>query len=117
MTSGIYCITCIPTGDRYVGFSGGIEHRVRQHRTHLRMKTHFNSSLQNLWNLHGEDDFAVCVLQKTRCIAVILRYWEAVWLYRLRPSLNEVYPSNRSISVYRDAAIALGEHIESSEAA
>lgn len=55
--SGIYRITCIPTGKFYIGSAVNMRKRWRQHRKMLLDQTHFNRRLQNSWNKYGEAAF------------------------------------------------------------
>lgn len=64
MTSGIYRITCVPTGNHYIGSSIHIEERWRQHRTEMRGGYHSNPHLQRSWNKYGEPAFTFVVLEE-----------------------------------------------------
>jgi group I intron endonuclease len=58
-SSGIYKITCLPTGKVYIGSSRNIQQRWNEHRSQLVRGIHPNSYLQNAWNKYGEQSF-VC---------------------------------------------------------
>jgi group I intron endonuclease len=62
-TSGIYKITCIPTGKFYIGSSVNIGERWAEHKRLLRIGKHENCYLQNAWNKHGEQSFAIEVIE------------------------------------------------------
>lgn len=64
MNSGIYRITCVPTGKFYIGSSGCISGRWWTHRSHLRAGTHCNRYLQNAWNKHKEQAFVFDVVEE-----------------------------------------------------
>lgn len=51
---GIYQITNIANGKRYIGSSQNIWRRWKRHTFMLRNGKHFNSHLQNAWNKYGE---------------------------------------------------------------
>jgi group I intron endonuclease len=63
ISSGIYRITCIPTGRFYVGSALRVVKRWGEHRFQLNRGTHCNRKLQNAWNKYGPDSFALDVLE------------------------------------------------------
>ncbi len=83
MTSGIYQITCIPTGKIYIGSSRDIDQRWRSHLRIFRLGKHFNSHLQNAWNKYGEQAFVFDVLEF--CSIDRLSEREQVYLDTLKP--------------------------------
>lgn len=55
---GVYVITCVPNGKRYVGSAAkSIAARFRQHRYRLRRGDHHSPQLQAAWNKYGEKAF------------------------------------------------------------
>lgn len=60
--SGIYLITCVPSGRVYVGQSVSIRHRWEEHRRSLRTGVHRNPILQASYNKYGADAFRFDVL-------------------------------------------------------
>lgn len=60
---GIYCITCVDTGKRYIGQSVNIYNRWQQHKYELNSNKHYNDYLQNAWNKYGADQFNISVLE------------------------------------------------------
>jgi|GEM_PF-2787589 len=60
--SGIYAITNIQTGDRYIGSSVNVPKRLSQHISMLRIGKHHSSVLQAAWDEHGEDAFSTDIL-------------------------------------------------------
>lgn len=87
MTSGIYLVTCLTNGRRYVGSSKKIEYRWKKHREQLRAKNHCNPRWQNSWNKYGEDKFVLSVLE-TVDNESDLRDREQYWMDFLRPEFN-----------------------------
>lgn len=55
--SGVYVITCYPTGKIYVGSSLRPQARIKDHKTVLAKGTHRNSHLQAAWNKYGSMAF------------------------------------------------------------
>lgn len=56
--SGIYKITCVPTGKVYIGSAFDFVIRRTEHKYHLRRGNHHNQHLQNAWNKYGEFNFS-----------------------------------------------------------
>lgn len=61
--SGVYHITNMVNGKRYVGSSKNLYQRLSSHRAYLRKGVHQNSYLQNSWNKHGEEAFDCGILE------------------------------------------------------
>lgn len=61
--SGIYCITCIPTGKIYIGSAVILRYRWNKHVRELQNNKHSNSHLQHAWNKYGEASFVITVLE------------------------------------------------------
>jgi group I intron endonuclease len=61
--SGIYKITCKPTGKKYVGSAVWVAKRKRHHREALLSGTHHNCYLQRAWNKYGPDAFEFVILE------------------------------------------------------
>ena len=60
--SGIYAITNLSNGHRYIGSSIDIYRRWGQHRRQLRKGTHSNQILQRAWDKYSEDTFEFSIL-------------------------------------------------------
>lgn len=56
--SGVYAITCRPTGRVYIGSSARVASRLRRHRVELLAGKHHSSKLQRAWNKYGARAFA-----------------------------------------------------------
>ena len=64
---GVYLITCLPTGQIYVGSTagrGGLRYRISRHLSYLRSGKHVSSKLQSAFNTYGEDAFYCCLLEE-----------------------------------------------------
>lgn len=64
--SGIYKITCVPTGKVYIGQSCDIYNRWNAHKLKLNKNIHVNSYLQNAWNKYGENNFDFIILKECK---------------------------------------------------
>lgn len=76
--SGIYKITCVPTGKVYIGQSNNIYKRWRDHRLELRKHQHANGYFQRAWNKYGESQFEFKVVKK--CNIDELDKWEQYYI-------------------------------------
>jgi biotin operon repressor len=63
MTSGIYAIQSLVSGNEYLGQSIHIERRWREHRRDLDVGLHPNLALQAAWVKYGEALFAFVILE------------------------------------------------------
>lgn len=63
MTSGVYSITHIESGKRYIGSSIHIEQRWNSHISALNRGINDNPHLQNAWNKHGKESFLFEILE------------------------------------------------------
>jgi group I intron endonuclease len=86
-TSGIYKITCLPTGKIYIGSASSLYHRWSNHRTYLRANAHVNRFLQHAWNKYGPDAFCFEVLELVLSPFLVER--EQFYLDKLRPYDHE----------------------------
>lgn len=84
--SGVYQITNIVNGKRYIGSSQNIWRRWNAHIFHLRNNKHHNSHLQSAWNKYGEEQFRFNVLMY--CDEDNVRMFEQLALDGLKPEYN-----------------------------
>jgi group I intron endonuclease len=63
MTAGVYIITNIVTGDRYIGQSRELEKRLRGHQLLLEAGKHPNKHLQKDCQIYGSKMFAYGILE------------------------------------------------------
>ena len=71
LETGIYSITNIANGRRYIGSALLFSKRFREHRVGLRSGKHYNSLLQRAWTKYGEASFAfekLIVCEKTNLV-------------------------------------------------
>lgn len=62
-TAGIYQITCLANGRKYIGSSIHIERRLKTHRYLLNLNKHNNNHFQNAWDKYGEEQFLFEILK------------------------------------------------------
>lgn len=62
--AGIYSITNLVTGKKYVGKSISIYNRFYQHKVELRKNEHYNKYLQHAWNKYGEENFKFEIVEE-----------------------------------------------------
>ena len=86
MKSGIYSITNIINGHRYVGSAVSLGNRLATHKRSLLRGTHRNGHLQSAWNKYGEDVFEFEVLERWEPEFLVgMEQW---WMNMLRPEYN-----------------------------
>ncbi len=93
----VYAITCLSTGDRYVGTSKRVLSRWRHHLTTLRKSRHPNRPMQYLWDRYGAEAFRFDVIERVfsdqhvcgigRKDPLLLER-EAFWAYELDATLS-----------------------------
>lgn len=77
-TSGIYKITCIPTGKVYIGSAVNLRKRQREHWASLRAGRHRSQYLQRAWNKYGESAFIFEIIESLMFTEDLLgreQYW------------------------------------------
>lgn len=84
--SGIYQITHIASGRRYIGSAVDIASRWRVHRCELGKGYHHSPKLQNAWNKYGPAAFRFEVLERVEASLLIER--EQAWIDEVRPQFN-----------------------------
>lgn len=87
MVIGIYKIFSKRTKEYYIGSSINIEKRFKRHLSQLKYKNHSNINLQKIYNMHGENDLELIIVEIIENIKDIKNI-EQKYLDHLKPSLN-----------------------------
>lgn len=89
LRTGVYLITCTPTGKCYVGSASiTFPRRWDNHRSELRRGVHPNRYLQRAWSKYGADAFRFEILERIEPERVIEA--EQRWIDLLDPVFNAV---------------------------
>lgn len=99
--SGIYKITCVPTGKFYIGSAVRMLKRWAVHKHALRTQTRACPKLQNAWNKHGEDAFVFEPM--LFCAIPDLLFYEQLLIDNLRPALNTQKTAGSMLGVTQSA--------------
>lgn len=86
MSSGVYQILNLITGDDYVGSAVDLKKRARRHWRRLVRGTHVNQHLQNAFNKYGAAAFRFEVLEI--CESAQCEIYEQFYLDKLQPAYN-----------------------------
>lgn len=84
---GIYAITHVESGSRYIGSAVRVARRWIEHRSHLERGTHHAIKLQNAWSKYGADAFSFEVLEAVLYPDELLPA-EQRWFDASQPRLN-----------------------------
>ena len=85
--SGIYAITNLENGHRYIGSAVNLRRRSRAHLNCLKGNRHENSRLQRAWNKYGEDSFRFEVLEYVLLLEDLIPR-EQHYVDTLKPAYN-----------------------------
>lgn len=62
--TGIYCITCTKTNEKYIGQSIAIKRRWASHKRELKNGIHYNKHLQRTYDKYGSSCFTYEILEQ-----------------------------------------------------
>ncbi len=105
--SGVYQITCIPTGKIYIGSAVNLRSRWGQHKRKLIASSHYDSHLQAAWNTFGAEAFSFSILELIAKPLLVER--EQEWIDRTNCTNREIgfniskdasYPSGMNAQVW-----------------
>jgi GIY-YIG catalytic domain/NUMOD3 motif len=84
---GVYSITNLVNGKRYIGSSTNIKGRFCTHKKQLNKGIHHNPKLQAAWNKHGEESFRFDIVDYCEDVEELI-VWEQQWIDSLKPFYN-----------------------------
>lgn len=84
--SAVYIIICEPTQKSYIGSSKDVRKRIRSHWGLLRNGKHTNTHIQRAFNMYGEENFIVEILEF--CEESLLQDREQFFLNQFKPEFN-----------------------------
>lgn len=82
---GVYCLTCIPTGEKYVGASIDIRARWQRHASNSKSST--NTLLDIAFQVHGKTNFMFEILEDVGNTE-LLPVREQFYISSMQPDLN-----------------------------
>lgn len=98
MNSGIYSITQVSTGHRYVGSAKSLSARWGKHRSDLNLKRHHCKKLQKAWSESASNDFQFEVIEFCSLEKLVER--EQFFIDEIKPFFNTLKKA-RSALGYR----------------
>lgn len=84
--SGVYKITCVPTGKMYIGSAVCFKSRWKQHKNCANNNKHHSRHFQRAWSKHGSSNFSFEVLLV--CAKADLIMYEQKILDAIKPEFN-----------------------------
>lgn len=95
--SGVYAITCVPTGEKYIGSTMDLRARWGNHKAHLKKGNHSSRRLQEAYDKHGPDQFTCELVEAMTSEALVsalialgeqMITTEQKWLDAEKPAFN-----------------------------
>lgn len=97
--SGVYVITNIVNGKRYIGSSANISHREKTHFNFLHKGNHHNAHLQSSYNMYGKENFNFQILEYCNTSVLIER--EQFYIDTLCPEYNKRLTADSNLGLKR----------------
>lgn len=104
---GIYCIENLINNKKYIGQSIDLNQRLRNHKSILRGISSDSIVLQRAWDLYGEENFSMYIIEK--CPVEFLNDREKYWIKELKSHVSE---SGYNISFGGDAPMEGRHHTD-----
>lgn len=98
--AGVYAITLVTDGRRYVGSAKNFRNRWHVHKSHLRSGKHHSRALQRAWNKYGEAAFEFSILEIVGNLENLIQ--------REQFYLDKIYYSRKSFNGNPVAGSSLG---------
>lgn len=95
---GVYMITCVPTGNAYIGSTSRMYRRWWEHKNTLKKNKSPCTILQRAWNKYGEDAFEFSILEE--CAREVKEDREQHYIDTLKPQMNSALDVRRRMSDY-----------------
>ena len=108
--SGVYQIVHTDTGRMYVGSSGRVKVRIREHKLKLRNRGHDNRHLQAAWDLCGESAFEFRLV--IQCTKDMTKFYEQLVMDAYKPHYNRyksAYGMEKGAKLSRGVRRKVGE--------
>jgi group I intron endonuclease len=86
MKPGIYVISCVVTGQKYVGTALDWEKRIVQHLRKLRRGKHKNVKMQEAWTKYGPTSFEFKLIEECEVGDLLER--EHFWVSELNSNIQ-----------------------------
>lgn len=103
--SGVYSITNLVNGNKYIGSAVNISRRWREHKKMLSKNVHHSGYLQNAWNKYGAENFEFTVIEY--CEADYLIRCEQFYIDCEKPAYNMSPTAGSNLGIkFSDAARA-----------
>jgi group I intron endonuclease len=112
---GVYTITNLENGTKYIGSSMNVEKRMRYHRNQLDKGNHPNPHLQSAWKVYGVDAFVFELLEEVESSEELLvveqKYLDSVALQPLY-NIRKEASSNRGLVPSRETREKLSKALK-----
>lgn len=88
--SGIYAITNVVNGKKYIGSACNLASRFRTHKARLNLEKHHSAKLQNAWRKYGPECFRFDVIELVEDKSVLIAR-EQFWIDEYKSATTSGY--------------------------